>query len=73
MLHYNIEIIVNYEVLIDSDSALLVRSLQLNSLVNLRHDRLTIVHTHRLEVNELLDEYECLRVLVTRDECFNLR
>ena len=60
MLHHNVEVVINYQVLVNTNSALFILSLQLDSFVNLRHNSLAVIDAHRLEVNKLLDEEKSL-------------
>ena len=60
MLHHDVEVVVDYEVLVNSYRALFILGLQLDSLVDLRHHRLPVVDAHLLEVYELFDEEQRL-------------
>ena len=60
VLHHDVEVVVDNEVLVNSHRALLVLSLQLDSLVDLGHHRLPVIDAHLLEVYELFDEEQRL-------------
>lgn len=71
MLHHDIEIIVRNQVLNDADTASCIFRLQRHRLLYLHHHCRSVVGTSLLEVLELFDEEQCLRVFVFRDKCLD--
>ena len=73
VLHHYVEVVVYYQVLHNPHCARLVLGLQCHCLLYLHHYGFPVVSVHRLEVDELFDEQQRLRVLVASDESFDLR
>ena len=71
MLHYHVEIVVSNQVFDYSNRTGIVLILQRHCPLNLHHHTLLIVWVPLIEVLELLDKEEGLRVLISCDVCFD--
>ena len=71
VLHYHVEIVVGNQVFDYSNRTGFVLILQRHGPLNLHHHTLLIVWVPLIEVLELLDKEEGLRVLISRDVRFD--